>query len=63
MKPTPEQLTRALSLAVDMLSIYEPPDSRAVSDEFVALACVDCGSVEGRVMDVIDAALALRKSG
>jgi hypothetical protein len=58
MTPTPEQLKRALELAVSMLSVHELPDSRAVSDEFVALASVDCGIVEGRVMEVIDAALA-----
>ena len=55
--PTIEQLRRGLRLAVNMLSLHEPPDSRAVSDEFVALAAMDCGSVSGRVMDVIEAAL------
>lgn len=58
MAPTNEQLKRALSLAVSMLSIYEPPDSRAVSDEFVALACVDCGNMNDEVMPIIEAALA-----
>lgn len=59
--PTLEQLRRGLRLAVNMLSLHEPPDSRAVSDEFVALAATDCGSVSGRVMDVIDAALSRQK--
>jgi hypothetical protein len=58
-EPTIDQLKAALRLAVNMLSVHEPPDSRAVSDEFVALACVDCGDTEGRVMEVIEAALAL----
>jgi hypothetical protein len=56
-EPTPAQVKRALSLAVSLLSKYEPPDSRAVSDEFVALACVDCGDVSGKVMDIIESAL------
>ena len=60
-EPTREQLKMALSLAVNMLSAHEPPDSRAASDEFVALACVDCGDVTGLVMPVIEAALAKSK--
>lgn len=56
--PTIEQLKKALSLAVNMLSVHEPPDSRAVSDEFVALACVDCGVVKDSDMTIIERALA-----
>lgn len=51
-------IQKALRLAVNMLSLYEPPDSRAVSDEFVALAAVDTGDTSPEVLAVIDAALA-----
>jgi hypothetical protein len=52
-------LRRALQLAVRMLAPYEPGDSRAVSDEFVALAAVaDANDMSPRVMLVIEAALA-----
>lgn len=51
-------LREALMLAVNMLSIFEPGDSRAVSDEFVALACVCTGDTSPDVMAVIRAALA-----
>lgn len=57
MKPTYEQLTIALKLAVQMLSEYEPGDSRAVSNEFVALAAVECNLVDNTVMQVINQAL------
>lgn len=57
MKPTYEQLHIALKLAVKMLSIYEPPDSRATSNEFVALAAVECDLVNDEVMKVIQNSL------
>lgn len=56
--PTEQQLKIALRVAVNMLSLYEPPDSRAVSDEFVALAAVDSGCAEDRVMAVLKDKLA-----
>lgn len=51
-------IQKALRLAVNALSLYEPPDSRACSDEFVALAAVDAGDTSEPVVAVIDAALA-----
>lgn len=55
-----ERLKEALSLAVQMLFPYEPGDSRAVSDEFVALAAVDCGLADDKCMKVIRDSLAAR---
>jgi hypothetical protein len=43
----------ALTLAVNILEPSEPPDSRAVSDEFVALASVSIGDYSPEVMAVI----------
>lgn len=57
MKATYEQLELAFKLAVQMLSKLEPGDSRAVSNEFVALAAVECELVDDRVMNIIEAAL------
>lgn len=57
MKPSYEQLEQALKLAVNMLSPYEAPDSRAVSNQFVALASVSCGDASPEVMRVITEAL------
>lgn len=54
---TREQLKKALTLAVNMLAHYEPGDSRAVSNEFVALAAVQCDLVDDAVMKVIEDAL------
>ena len=51
-------IERALALAVSMLAPHEPGDSRAVSDEFVAIASVACGDTSPRVMEVIDGAIA-----
>lgn len=51
------EMRMALSLAVNMLSQYEPGDSRAVSDEFVALAAVQCGLGDERSDAVIRTAL------
>lgn len=56
-RPTMEELNRALSLAVNLLAPLEPGDSRAVSNEFVALASVSTGDASPEVMAVIDAAL------
>jgi len=50
-------LRKALSVALDMLIQHEPPDSRAVSDEFVAMAAVQTGDTSLRVMTVIDRAI------
>jgi len=58
MHPTPIDVKAALRLALHMLVQHEPPDSRAVSDEFVALAAVDCGDASPGVMAVIHARLA-----
>jgi hypothetical protein len=55
--PTMDDMKTALELAVNMLSQYEPPDSRAVSNEFVALACIVCGDTSDEVMQIIRAAL------
>lgn len=50
-------LRKALSVATAMLIVHEPPDSRAVSDEFVAIAAVQSGDMTPPVMAVIDRAL------
>ena len=49
-------LRKALSVALDMLFPFEPPDSRGVSDEFVAMAAIQCGDFSLPVMAVIDRA-------
>jgi hypothetical protein len=48
-----ERLRKALSAALGMLIAYEPPDSRAVSDMFVALACVEAGPDDQACWDII----------
>lgn len=53
-----EVYMNALNLACAMLIRHEPGDSRAVSDEFVALASVAAGVVSPDVVRVIDAGLA-----
>lgn len=50
-------LRKSLSVALDMLIVHEPPDSRAVSDEFVAMAAVQSGDMSLPVMQVIDRAI------
>ena len=60
---TLEHTQEALRLAVDMLAPLEPPDSRAVSDEFVALASVVTGDDTCEVMGVIRAANARSRDG
>jgi hypothetical protein len=49
------RLRKALHVALLMLEPYEPKDSRAVSNEFVALATVDCGIDDKASWDVLDA--------
>jgi hypothetical protein len=55
--PTTQQVQRALSLALTMLFTLEAADSRAVSDEFVAMSAVSTGVASPEVMAVIDRAL------
>jgi hypothetical protein len=59
-----DELQKALDLAVIRLGAMEPPDSRAVSDEFVAIAAMDAGgtAVNDACHDIIDAALAEEKA-
>ena len=57
MTPTMAQMKDALDLALAMLIEHEPPDSRAVSNEFVAMASVASGDASEDVMEVIDNAL------
>ncbi len=57
------RLSDALKLAVAMLAPLEPGDSRAVSDEFVALAAVSVGEDDDAVMEVIEAALLRCREG
>lgn len=54
---TYQQLKLALQLANQMLIVNEPSDSRAVSNEFVALAAIECDLVDDEVMSVINKAL------
>ncbi len=48
-------LKLALGVAVSHLYVREPGDSRAVSDIFIALACVEAGDVDQKVLDVLHA--------
>ena len=52
-----ERLRRALSLALKWLIQYEPGDSRAVSDEFVAMAAIEAGLGDASCDAIISAAL------
>ena len=57
------RLEAALTLALDMLGDYEPGDSRAISDEYVAMSAVLCGvepNSPGEEMAIIIAALCRR---
>jgi hypothetical protein len=54
-------LVSGLKLAVDMLSVHEPGDSRAVSDEFVALAALSIGDGGNEVMKIIHESNAERR--
>ena len=49
-------LRKALRLALARLIKFEPGDSRAVSDEYVAMAAVEAGDTSLGVMSVIDRA-------
>lgn len=52
-----DRLQKALDLALQMLSSIEPGDSRAVSNEFDAIALVSCGLADRRSDSIIDNAL------
>jgi hypothetical protein len=52
------RLRSALDLAVGMLMMHEPGDSRAVSDEAVALASVVCDCTNDETWRIISAARA-----
>lgn len=47
----------ALQLALNWLIKYEPPDSRAVSNEFVAMAAISCGCDNEKCIEIIQNAL------
>lgn len=55
--PPSEEVVKALNLALEMLGRYEPGDSRAVSDEYVAMAAVAAGRADAKCVRVIDRAL------
>jgi hypothetical protein len=46
-------LREALQLALNRLAPLEPPDSRAVSDGFVAMSAVQCGLVSQEVLNCL----------
>lgn len=48
------RLESALNLALHILGAQEPPDSRAVSDEFVAMSSVLAGCENTNAMKIID---------
>lgn len=56
------ELKQALDLAVCMIMKHEPGDSRAVSNEAVALCAVSCGDTSEAVMKVIHDALEREKA-
>lgn len=53
-----DNLKLGLDLAIAMLAPHEPPDSRAVSDEFVALAALSTGDDCIAVMQIINDGIA-----
>lgn len=53
-----EGLRAALGLALAILGRNEPPDSRAVSDEFVAMAAVHSGTWDSACLATIEEATA-----
>lgn len=59
-----EDLEKAFDLATCRLGELEPGDSRAVSDEFVAMAAVLCGLFDhdGSIMKIIDEGLLREKA-
>ena len=54
-----EPLRKALALALCYLARFEPGDSRAVSNEFVAMSSVLAGDTSGEVMPIIEDALSV----
>lgn len=54
--PTIEQLQLALSVAVGILMLTEPSDSRGVSSEVVALVTIASGDASDKVMEVLNKA-------
>jgi hypothetical protein len=58
-----ERLKAALDLAVGMLMLHEPGDSRAVSDEAVALASVVCDCTNDETWRIISAGQARLAKG
>lgn len=61
--PAPDAVREALELALGILGRMEPGDSRAVSNEFVAMAAVASGDTSDRVMAVIRSAKARMEAG
>lgn len=59
---TKTEIAKALDLALARLIVFEPPDSRAVSDEFVAVADVAAGNPCPASLRIIDAALAVERA-
>lgn len=55
--PTNSELRRALALALTYVEHLEPPDSRAVSDEFVAMAAMIHGDTSDEAVAIIDSAM------
>ena len=55
-------LKKALDLALCMLYPHEPGDSRAVSDQFVALACIQIDDFNAMAVYIIDQSLAVYKA-
>jgi len=60
-----ERLREALGLALDMLEPFEPGDSRAVSNEFVAMAAIHAGLTDrvGECITIIRTASAALTKG
>lgn len=50
------RLKSALGLALLYLETFEPRDSRAVSNEFVAMAAVEAGVEDDKCMKIIEGA-------
>lgn len=55
-------LQKALNLALRYLFAHEPGDSRAVSDEFVAMCAVSSNCVNEQCRQIIERALAREKT-
>ncbi len=52
-----DKLQKALDLALAILVRFEPGDSRAVSDEFVAMASVAAGNENDACLEIIARAM------